>query len=725
MNSMRSAIIGGALLWVIISMQCQKASVNPTQITVSSSGKAAAGQVVSMLELTRTIDDVRRLKNPFDFSRALLDTNYIELDYWDESGMVQSFGAGLGKLRVGPRALFTAFTATLAASSQSVNRGEAFPDPQRYDTTRLDSLIHAQSISIRVEYRVDSAVAAPWKNARDSLFGHWQDLPSTPNIREHVLDSLKRYRRLDSAQTTWQDFELWQFVGETSIRLVEKNLVAARQTDSSRLYQHRAVLSADTTLIEDYVFVQDNAQSHAYVVERLDKSTQWWTQVAGSKLIAFTDTLYTGRGTSSIEHLSPVVLLRICADSTDTVGKAFVYDFTQADSLQLVRSITATSRPDGTRDTVDIAYAYRTTSDGAEKKLKYYTKRIHFTDQTRLTYDLQNVITDTTASCTLKVRIRPSAGAPIEPRFGLSRRTFFDYTLTGDAGFTDFDIIAISREDVVQSDEFDLILWNYTPSSPVSLHHGNLLDSTGVLEVTGYHRLGRSTAFERWRRRFRDRIDSVWYTWAGTGGYRADTISIAMEWEADSAVSYTYATQGYYSRRGHIAYRAGDTTATDSLFVENGAYLARRIRGAFTALPVDSFLVDGARAYRLGLSSDSAWVRCAISDSCPGSQAPGFALGDTLISSSYLDPQYGFRMNFAFTAASDRFITGTMVEDSLTSGAMRVVDIRLSPLNSGTATMYGIFNNIDESMVNPRNVYGVLSIELWGENRIGSSDYLY
>jgi hypothetical protein len=145
------------------------------------------------------------------------------------------------------------------------------------------------------------------------------------------------------------------------------------------------------------------------------------------------------------------------------------------------------------------------------------------------------------------------------------------------------------------------------------------------------------------------------------------------------------------------------------------------MRGTIDAEGAGSFAVNGLGAFGLDFSADSITLTVGNSQPLPAG-AYSFCPRDSLLA---------FRVcasdttAFALRLTAEGFISGTF--DVAYRGTLQPSgrNIIVRPTCSGSATLYGIFDNLASHVADPALVGGQLSIMLWGTSRLANEGYQF
>jgi len=265
-------------------------------------------------------------------------------------------------------------------------------------------------------------------------------------------------------------------------------------------------------------------------------------------------------------------------------------------------------------------------------------------------------------------------------------------------------------------------LWTFVPQSPspfTSFSHR----PQGWLKVAASYNKGNDSTLARvWTYCDTGAADTATYIWAGPQHDTVLTTYIrqkgAPEWR------YTMVGAEPISRSGRVQRQGAGVSIDDTAFdaADLGHLLpVRTIRGSIDTAGAGFFAIDGLGAFGLDFGADSITLTVGNSQPLP---AGAYSMGRR-------DSLLAFRVYasdttaFALRLTAEGFISGTF--DVAYRGTLQPSgrNIVVRPTCSGSATLYGIFDNLEGHVEDPALVGGQLSILLWGTNRLADEGYQF
>jgi hypothetical protein len=673
-------------------LSCQKIYEPPSPPSISERGKASAEQLVYVLKALRTVYDIRQTADTFDMTWTTLDSPALSASFWDPAGIRSDLQRSLAKRQATASSPFALLKIAAARSAGAAPRTLNLEYP--VDSLHLDSLYANDSVRIRAAYQFDSSMGV-WDTARDSVFGRW--VPG--QLHAYLLDSLRRYRILDST-TRITDIESWNIPVSGPFILARKRQYHVQGADTVFLHAARC----DSTIVEDSLFSLSVNSTWRGALKRNDASSGWWSQADSSVLLNYADLLVTSAGERRVTSL---------VDSS--------YDFrlsTQPQTVALRQSVDYVS---GALDSVVWETIQRLDAGGDSLTLFSYLRRDYYTDNSSAAC---RIVRPDTTPCTLFVDLSLSAPARVPAIFGISDTSHFVYLLDHSADWSAVSYQWLTRLDFYRSAATPVssALWTFVPRAPAPFSPFSRRPAGWLQVAASYNKGNDSTLARVWTYCDTGAADTATYIWAGP---QHDTI-LTTYVRQKGAPEWSYGMVGAepISRWGRVQRRGAGVSIDDTAFdaADPGRFLpVRTIHGTIDTAGAGSFAVDGLGAFGLDFSADSITLTVGNSQPLPAG-AYAVCPRDSLMT---LHVYTSDTTTYVFRLSAEGFISGTF--DVAYRGALQPSgrNIIIRPTCSGSATLYGIFDNLAGHVEDPALVGGQLCIMLWGTNRLADEGYQF
>jgi hypothetical protein len=676
----------------LVVCSCQKIPAPPESPRISSIGKTVARQVVYVCKMVQSVQDVRQIALPFDYSLAVVDSPRLDIGFFDPSGATANVTRSLAKTAASQTAYFAEASRALLQSAGSVPRSMQLA--YTLSDSLLDSLKAIDTL-LHIRYRPDAGAAGTWDTLYDSLFGRWvpDSLTGTRNL---ILDSLRRYRIKDSS-TVITDIEHWAFGNGMSLSMKRKEQTH-RQGDYA-LYLHAAAVDGD--IVHDSLIIKMTDRIMTLGLKRNDTSPGWWSSFDSSALLGYSESILLNTGDKYAVSL---------IDST--------YDFKTPAESQTLHMRTLNDYASGPVDSTSSDYYQRF---GSSPAILSYKQTDYYANNNKAASKITRADTST---CTLFVDMVVAAPNRAQTLFGKSDSSHFVYVLNHDGPWSDIAYVSYSRTDYYRAAPalIDHALWTFLPAQAVSLGKWNARGA-GDLKVVAYHKASDSTALRVWTISDTGDADKETYSWSSRSH---DSLHMQFETpHSGTTTRYRVAGPEILRRSGSVVLEGPNRTIADTAYAVFSSQPLRFMSGTLDAAGAGTIAVTGQDSFELRFASGK------VDLVCPANQpiaAGTYSLNDadSLKAFSFADSSLSMTFNYKMCISAEGFINGSFLTNDTIGLQPRCLGLSIWPLYHGSARLYGVFESSGlEDVDDPRQIFASFEINLWGENRLGNNEYVF